>query len=295
MTIKDYLPSKEFTKKAFKIGLIILVILTLRFLVYPKIQEVTRRNKVLKDATIQTLVDSDQDGDGVPDWEESIWGTDPNKRDSDGDGVSDFDFIKSKKLSLGEVETNETVLISRDVMQVLLTMIESGVATEESIKELSRVASEGIIKPEIKDIFSEQDLNIVSTNKPTSTTYYNSFRSAYNTFSNSKAPDEFLLLAVAISSESDDQLVDMDQTIKKYQDFLDSLLRLRVPSDAVATHLEFINSLASIISSLEKSKELFSNSVVGINGVAELRLSHTKLDKSINELGNFFRQQGLIN
>lgn len=33
--------------------------------------------------------ETDTDGDGVPDWMEAIWGTDPNKPDSDGDGFDD--------------------------------------------------------------------------------------------------------------------------------------------------------------------------------------------------------------
>lgn len=295
MNIKKYLPSNNFIKKALYIALLVLIFILIQSVIYPKLKQAFNLKRIPKDATIQTLVDADSDADGVPNWEESIWGTDPNKKDSDNDGVSDFDFIQSKKMSLGELEVNETVLISRDVMQVLLAMIDNGVATDEAISELSKIASEGIIKPEITDTFDRSSLNIVSTNKSNSTAYYNSFRSAYNTFSNSKAPDEFLLLAVAISSESDEQFLDMDQTIQKYQNFLNSLARLKVPSEAVDAHLSFINSLSSIIASLEKSKELFSNSVIGVNGIAELRLSHTKLDQSTDQLGAFFRQQGLIN
>jgi hypothetical protein len=35
----------------------------------------------------------DTDGDGLPDWEESLWGTDLNNRDTDGDGTSDAQEI----------------------------------------------------------------------------------------------------------------------------------------------------------------------------------------------------------
>lgn len=35
----------------------------------------------------------DPDGDGLKNWEEAIWGTDPNKADSDGDGVRDGDEV----------------------------------------------------------------------------------------------------------------------------------------------------------------------------------------------------------
>lgn len=35
----------------------------------------------------------DPDGDGLKNWEETIWGTDPNNPDSDGDGVRDGDEV----------------------------------------------------------------------------------------------------------------------------------------------------------------------------------------------------------
>lgn len=35
----------------------------------------------------------DPDGDGLKNWEEAIWGTDPNNPDSDGDGVRDGDEV----------------------------------------------------------------------------------------------------------------------------------------------------------------------------------------------------------
>ncbi len=44
--------------------------------------ELAYKNQILGD-----LINRDSDGDQVPDWEESLWGTDPNKKDTDGNGV----------------------------------------------------------------------------------------------------------------------------------------------------------------------------------------------------------------
>lgn len=42
----------------------------------------------------------DRDQDGLFDWEEALWGTDPDKRDTDGDGVSDGEETKSGRSPL---------------------------------------------------------------------------------------------------------------------------------------------------------------------------------------------------
>ena len=38
-------------------------------------------------------LDKDTDGDGLKDWEELLWKTDPNKMDTDGDGTPDGEEI----------------------------------------------------------------------------------------------------------------------------------------------------------------------------------------------------------
>lgn len=294
--IKNYLPSKDFRKRVFFISIFLILFLVARYTIYPQIIGLfNKKNKIPESMTISGLVDSDQDSDGVPDWEESIWGTDPKKPDTDNDGISDFDFIKSKKMIIGEVENNETVIMSKEIMQVLLGLINKDIATDEAIQNLTSAAGETIINPTLENTFSYADIYSVPTSKASSAAYYKGFGSAYQTFAKSQAPDEFLLLAVAVSSENPDQLIDLDLTIKKYQTFLDKIKSLKVPTDAQNAHLDFINSLASIIKALEKSKDLYKNSVVGINGIAELRLAHTNLDKSIDQIGVFFKQQGLIN
>ena len=54
------------------------------------------------EALLKSYAIQDTDGDGLPDWEESLYGTDPKKADTDGDGVNDAQAVKEGlvKLSL---------------------------------------------------------------------------------------------------------------------------------------------------------------------------------------------------
>lgn len=78
--------------------LIIVVVLTTATIVSSKLLPNLnqKKNSVANqiDLTIKNnlgtqLDPKDTDGDGLPDWQETIWGTDPNNPDTDGDGTSD--------------------------------------------------------------------------------------------------------------------------------------------------------------------------------------------------------------
>jgi hypothetical protein len=51
------------------------------------------------DELLKAYAAKDTDGDGLPDWQEALYGTDPNKADTDGDGISDGEAAKEGKLT----------------------------------------------------------------------------------------------------------------------------------------------------------------------------------------------------
>ncbi len=56
-------------------------------------QPISQELSVLKPITAEEI-DKDSDNDGLKDWEESLWGTNPNNPDTDGDGTPDGQEVK---------------------------------------------------------------------------------------------------------------------------------------------------------------------------------------------------------
>lgn len=56
-------------------------------------------NAELTDELLASYVARDTDSDGLPDWQESLYGTDLNKADTDGDGISDGDAVRQGLLT----------------------------------------------------------------------------------------------------------------------------------------------------------------------------------------------------
>lgn len=51
-------------------------------------------NAELTDDLLASYISKDTDGDGLPDWQESLYGTDANTADTDGDGISDGEAVR---------------------------------------------------------------------------------------------------------------------------------------------------------------------------------------------------------
>ena len=227
MAIQQYLPSKEFRKKLIRVGVLLLIVVIIRFGAYPLIKNLFTKDSarnIPDNVTVKQFVDTDTDGDKLADWEESIWGTDPKKPDTDNDGISDFDYVASKKQGLNTAEQNETTILSGEVLSTLFALIDSGATTPEAFANLGDAVGQSVVKPEIVNKHTSADFNVVGVTKNEVKNYYLNFQKAYNVFAKSKAPNEFTLLSVAISAEDPDQLLDLDSTIKKYTDFENSLL-----------------------------------------------------------------------
>lgn len=56
-------------------------------------------NAALTDDLLASYIAKDTDGDGLPDWQEALYGTDVNKADTDGDGISDGNAVQQGLLT----------------------------------------------------------------------------------------------------------------------------------------------------------------------------------------------------
>ncbi len=151
---KKYLPSKKFLISAgIIIGVILLVLALKWFVDYQKARQVFATLKV---GDLENPAEIDTDNDGLFDWEEALWNTDPKNPDTDANGVPDgrqVDAIRAQITAeqgtasdLPPEELTETDKLARDIYTSLAIASQGGELSEADSLELQQKIIEYIVR-----------------------------------------------------------------------------------------------------------------------------------------------------
>ncbi len=157
--------NKDFFLKNKKVFLVSFAVLFVFLAFFIKTKSVFKNSSlkqtglVYNNETVGDLISTDTDGDGVLDWEESLWGTDPTKKDTSGNGLGDAAEIEKMKqatgkstLGLAQSEENltETDKFSRELFTTIVALNQTGGLDQNTVDKLSSSLIQQIQNPAIK-------------------------------------------------------------------------------------------------------------------------------------------------
>lgn len=252
------------------------------------------------------LVEKDSDGDGLKDWEEALWGTDPNNPDTDGDGAEDGEEIKlgrnpkikgpndelsdEEKRAVSETGTDTTATgaFSRGFFASFMTLKESGDLTPENIQKLSDSIVENFTTTDASG-FTANDLKISIDNSPANLKKYgNDMGAIFEEYLKLKLPDELTIVAGAISSGNREELQKLDQVILANKKLIEKHLAVDVPQKTSALHLKLVNHYQTITVAIESMKKMIDDPLTGTIAISRYKKELTPLNNTMTELKNFF-------
>jgi len=283
MINRKYLPSKKFLMALYiAIAFILIAIIfnylepiVIKYLVSHPIADTTG-------VTVVVNIDLDSDNDGLVDWKENLYGTNPKLADTDGDGTNDVEEIAlnrdplkantapkgqepNDKIDPAKIEEsqraieeyqslNATEKMSRDLMSDIFANQQiSGAMDQQTIDSIVQKSIQDMPVKEYSGITKESDLNLIDVNEKTfnkdlavyTKSYYN------ETESYRKVAGKDLNIINNYISTGNDVRTDMKQITLKYQTIINNLIEAPLPSlpDSSGTiaHLTLINDLEKLI------------------------------------------------
>jgi len=264
--------------------------------------------KIVNDIIIQ----KDSDGDGLYDWEEALWGSDPNNPDTDNDGTSDNDEVLSgrnpiipypddflateEKNNSAFAAKNDTGLtltqsFSRDFINTYLSLKKNDNFTEENQEKLINVfLGETLSRESLVAPLSLSDIIILSKDADVfaSVSYIQSIEKAIeNSFTYSYFGNEILVLKDILEKKDSRDISLFKEAEDAYAGFAKTLLKIKSPAEIANTHLSLINSARIIAKNFKDIKNLSADPLNALIGVKTYTEESKNFSALLNDIGRF--------
>ena len=275
----------------------------------PPVKNIAENNKQTREKELAQL-NQDSDNDGLKDWEEQIYGTDPKKADTDGDKTPDGEEIRlnrdplkpgpndklpeplaEKKETPATAENNLTQkLIDKFNNKFILPRLDNpsvSINTKLS-QEILKDLPANIFYP---NYFTEKDIIILKNDTPENfANYLREFNATISGSFGSLPQSEITIFSEALQAEDLSQLSILDVYLSSYQTALTKLKNLPVPPTFANLHLAYLNATKRQQAAVEKMRQAEIDVIKGTYGAQEYIAANNevatieqKLQKTLND------------
>lgn len=286
-----YLPSKKFIK-TFSV-LFFIALVYFGFSYFGKKQKYFSKETSFNNETVNSLIEKDTDGDGVEDWEEALWGTDKNKKET-FPGNSDFAYIENKKKSLGASDTKdenltETEKFSRGFLVAFTAMKESGNVDALTINNFGSALGQKIATSSIIDTYSIGEVKTKTIDdKEKRKAYYLGIADLFDSYENIGIGNELEIVGNNLTSYSstgkDVGANELLAISDAYKEFAEKIMEMTVPTDLAEKHLNIANAANNTGIAVGNMMKIVSDPVVGLSGLSEYQKYNSELENAVREL-----------
>ncbi len=281
MINRKYFPSKKFVASLSVAVILILIAIALSYQ-KPNITKYGDNNLLASNAT-SSINEKDSDNDGLPDWEEALYGTNPNNPDTDGDGTPDGEEIKEGrdplKANTAKVGQEPNDKIPPEIIaenQAISTANQGLNATEKMAHnlisnifasqpisgEMNQDTMNTLVEQSLQDIPQKQfagtttisDLNLTPINqnneKEKLFAYANNYYAATKPLQKLLGQD-IAVINSAISKETAIDQKSLENIMGQYQTAINIFIKMPLPAIAGSSgeiyHLAIINDLEALV------------------------------------------------
>jgi len=319
-----YLPSKKF----ILIFLSLSVVIAGAFILFgnePKkgnlsFERTGEASRLVKSAAVK-----DSDNDGLKDWEESLWGTDPENPDTDGDGTNDGEepslgrnpLKKGPDDKLDDIPNDANLKSSKNSStKTLESLPESDTLTDALSKELfleyislknsgdfaegdeEKLVSSLISKvsPEISfDRYTLQDILIVPNSKEAANEYLEGISGViFKYMLGEDAKNEPGIIASVVQSGGKEGVVELDPIINLYTNATGELVSVKTPSGISEPHVRLINSTSGIAEALTEMKSMETDPVLGLFSLQKYTAYWQEINAATDDIMTYLQNVGAI-
>lgn len=241
-------------------------------------------------------IKADSDGDGLFDWEEALWGTNPNNPDSDNDGISDKEEVDARTNPLKEGQTllseepysapgglSTTEALARELFASYTDIRSDGSVSESEVDSaVSDIIARRITLGSDAKQYSAQSL-IIEDDVPISA-YEGSLKRAVRDATTKVSEYELNTFARAFVDNDTAALKKLEDVASMYDAAREKILTLEVPPELVQEHLAMLNGVSAVTAAVEGLSKWGGDPIDALVLVDTFDQAEQRMKKSVGEL-----------
>jgi hypothetical protein len=249
------------------------------------------------DELIVDLVNKDTDKDGVLDWEETLWGTDPKNKDTNGQGLGDKKEIEKLKAenkeenggeTLDENNLTETDKFARELFATVSTLNQSGQIDQATVDKITSSLADRMQNSAPRKVYT---LAQIKTNKETGDKAARAYNDALSAlYKKTPITGDVISIFEKLSGEEDEVdiniLSELDPIIRQTSLFIDGMTKISTPTFLVNEHLAMLNALERILENLSDVKLMNKDVIIALTGISQYEQNSTDLETAVTNLAN---------
>ena len=277
------------------------VLLVLLFFIKTKSQwtneGVAGAGLVSGDEILGDVLSKDTDKDGILDWEEGLWGTDPTKKDTNDDGVSDKEEIgRMKAERIANAESNgeisytdeenltQTDKFARELFSTVAALNQSGEIDDNTVAQITDSLATQIQNPVQRKIFTMADLKVTGDSSQVSLeTYANAVVGLYQRYPVTGNVVD-VLNQLSETEDNTQILSQLSPGINQMKNFVDGMTKVNAPAVIASSHLEVINSLQVLIENMEDIQLFDTDSLATLGALSQYENNVDRFNTAVERL-----------
>lgn len=228
----------------------------------------------------------DSDGDGLKDWEETLWGTDP--RVSDADKAKEAPVVAKAKKTAPLTATDS---LGRNLFTQFMNLKQVGLTSDAPSLEraAATIVESGFESNEGPRVYSSSDI------KSSANIQVKDYINAVGGIIRNRTPkitkSEITIFREALEAKDMSLVKQLDPASTAYKLMLTDLLQLTVPQTTVDLHVRLLNNIATIGYVVDAFRQAPTDPAASIKGLALFQPTFENTVSIFREYGTIISSQ----
>lgn len=227
----------------------------------------------------------DSDNDGLKDWEEELWQTDPQNPDTDTDGTPDGEEVaknrdprlKAPDDELREEDYRTLALVRTATLEKQAPLLDPGSINQPSVVR-----------------YESKGLNITAgADAATLTDYGRGVAKILAEHFQKDTENEIKIVLQALESQKADALAPVSRSQELYLETARRLLATGVPASAAEIHLELANAFLGIAELDFNMEKVLAEPVLALESARVYPLRYAALLDAVHGINRYFLEQNI--